>query len=482
MNAALLLPILAATALWPPWPFNRDREKVPEPTGTIQDLAHEVVRVDTSARIVASEAKAMDSYRLFLDLASDDPLLQAEAMRRLADLQLDSEEALELQRNLEGLGASLGGTIGLYEELLKTYPDYAKNDLVLYQLSRAYEVTGDTERTLAALDRLIDEFPATPHASEAHFRRGETLFVDQRYRDAELAYRAVLADGSAVDFGEQSLYKLGWSLFKQADYQGSLDPFFELLDIKFLNGASDDPAVVYTGMGRAEQELVDDSLRVLSISFSYLDGPEAITERFRRQGSRPYSYIVYTNLGDLYLDQERFQDAADAYHAFVALDPYHEKAPLMQVEVMEAYKHGGFADLVLDAKRGFVEVYGAGSPYWSRFDLDEQPEVTAHLKSNLTDLAAFHHAEAQESGDKAEYSAAARWYRNFLDSFPDDVESPQTNFLLSEVLFELRAGGRREWRSRSAEARRARGSARRIPRRVAHRPAAEPAHGRRLRP
>jgi len=456
MTNAPLLVLLAAAAIWP---FgrdrDRDREKDFEPTGTIKDLERAEVEVDTEAEIVGSEAKAMESYRLFLDVASDDPVLKAEAMRRLADLQLETVDAdagmdargratqgavaEELASNVQALGA-LGGTIDMYEQLLESYPNYAKNDLVLYQLARAYEAEGRIDESLATLDRLIAEYPQTEQLDEAQFRRGETLFVQKRYRDAERAYEYVLQVGDASPFYEQSLYKHGWSLFKQQQYEESLTSFFTLLDrqLGVDNDATGDrdPAALYAAMGRAQQELVDDTFRVLSIGFSYMDGPESISRWFSRRGARPYSFIAYTNLGDLYLEQERYQDAADAYHAFVELDPYHAKAPLLQVEVVEAFKKGQFADLVLEGKENFVETYGPDSPYWRRFTFAEQPEVVAHLKSNVTDLAAYHHAEAQKSHDAREYAAAARWYRAYLQSFPDDANAAQTNFLLAEVLYE----------------------------------------------
>jgi TolA-binding protein len=361
-------------------------------------------------------------------------------MRRLADLRLESTEVTELQGNIQALGGDIGGTVELYEKLLATYPDYKKNDLVLYQLARAYEAEGRIDDSLATLDKLIAKYPKTSHIDEAQFRRGETLFVQRSYRDAEHAYNEVLKHGSDSAFYQQALYKHGWSLFKQQQYESSLGSFFSLLDVKLGtdNDATGDhdPAVIYSGMGRAEQELVDDTFRVLSIDFSYLDGPESVSKYFNRMGSRPYAFIVYTNLGDLYLEQERYQDAADAYHAFVKLDPYHAKAPLLQVEVIEAFKQGGFADLVLDGKENFVETYGPGSPYWQKFTFEQQPEVVAHLKSNVTDLAAYHHAQAQQTHDAAEYAAAARWYRAYLQSFPDDVNASETNFLLAEVLYE----------------------------------------------
>jgi tetratricopeptide (TPR) repeat protein len=440
-NAPLIV-LLAISAIWPfgrDRDRERDREKEPEPTGTIKDLERSRVRVDTSAAIAGSETKAMESYRLFLDLESEDPLLRAEAMRRLADLQLETVDVDELASNVQSLGA-LGGTIQMYEQLLEAYPNYAKNDLVLYQLARAYEAEGRNDESLATLDRLLARYPNTVHRAEAEFRRGETLFVLKRYREAERAYEHVLAAGETSGFHQQALYKHGWSLFKQQQYDESLGSFFGLLDLQLGtdNAATGDrdPAVLYSAMGRAQQELIDDTFRVLSIGFSYLDGPESISRYFNRRGARPYGFIAYTNLGDLYLEQERFQDAADAYHAFVELDPYHAKAPLLQVEVIEAFKKGEFADLVLQGKESFVETYGPGSPYWQRFTFEQQPEVVAHLKSNVTDLAAYHHAEAQKTKAEAEYAAAARWYRAYLQSFPDDVNAGETNFLLGEVLFE----------------------------------------------
>ncbi len=438
MTSAPLVVFLTIAAIWP-FGRDRDRDRPVEPTGTIKDLERADVQVDTEAAIVGSEAKAMESYRLFLDIASDDPLLKAEAMRRLADLQLETADIEELASNVDSLG-NLGGTIDMYERLLESYPNYAKNDLVLYQLARAYEAEGRIDDSLATLDRLIEQYPRTTHLAEAEFRRGETLFVQKRYRDAERAYGRVLEEREASAFYEQSLYKHGWALFKQQLYEDSLTSFFALLDRQLGtdNDASGDrdPAALYSAMGRAQQELVDDTFRVLSIGFSYLDGPESISRYFSRRGARPYAFIAYTNLGDLYLEQERYQDAADAYHAFVELDPYHAKAPLLQVEVIEAFKKGSFADLVLDGKENFVETYGPGSPYWQRFTFEQQPEVVAHLKSNVTDLAAYHHAEAQQTKEPREYAAAARWYRTYLQSFPDDANAAQTNFLLAEVLFE----------------------------------------------
>ena len=106
--------------------------------------------------------------------------------------------------------------IQLYTTLLKAYPDYARNDQVLYQLARAYETTGQPDQALATLDRIVQQYPQTPHIDEVQFRRGELLFSAKRYPEAERAYAAVIGRGGASAFYQQSLYKHGWSLFKQS--------------------------------------------------------------------------------------------------------------------------------------------------------------------------------------------------------------------------------------------------------------------------
>ena len=106
------------------------------------------------------------------------------------------------------------------------------------------------------------------------------------------------------------------------------------------------------------------------------------------------------------------------------------------MQAIEAYKKGGFAQLVLDGKKEFVERYRLGSSFWAARTPEQFPLVARELKTNLTDLAQYYHAEAQRSKKKPDYHEAARWYREFLQSFPDDPESARTNYLLAETLFE----------------------------------------------
>ena len=404
---------------------------------TIASLEDKDVEIRTGKVIVGSTDLARDNYRAFLDLVSEDPELRSEAMRRLGDLELDATEAEQLTANIDTLNhESFNNAIQLYQQLLESYPDYRRNDTVLYQLARAYEMGGRNDEALVVLNELVDKYPGTELIDEVQFRRGEMLFLRKNYNDAELAYKDVIAYGDESRFYEQSLYKLGWAQFKLGWNEESLAPFFELLDRNIRDIELQEGENRLEQLSRADQELVEDAFRVLSISFSYMQGADSITEFLNSQGQPEFAYVIYMNLGDLFLEKERFQDAAQTYEAFVELDPYHPKSPLLQVEVIEAYKRGGFPSLVLEGKKGFIERYGMDGDFWIRNPRAENTGVEAHLKANLTDLAKYYHAEAQKDGERADYQEAARYYRKYLAYFPGEPDTANTNFLLAEILFE----------------------------------------------
>ena len=407
---------------------------------TIESLQGKEVEIRPGNVIVHSKDLARDNYREFLELAVDDPDQRAEAMRRLGDLELDATEEAQLVENIDDMNESgYNSAVEMYEQLLEEFPDYRRNDTVMYQLGRAYEIVGRTDESLVVLDKLVDQYPDTPLIDEVQFRRGEMLFLRKKYNESEMAYSDVVAYGPNSRFYEQSLYKLGWSQFKLAWYEESLDPFFELLDRKISDMQWQGGEYRLEEMTRADQELVEDTFRVLSIGFSYLEGAESIDDYLSGRGRPEFTYVIYRNLGDLYLEKERFVDAAEAYEASVVQDPNHSKSPLLQVEVIEAYKLGGFPTLVLEAKKDYVDRYGLEGEYWTINAREENAAVDEHLKANLNDLAQYSHAEAQKSGELADYQEAARWYRKYLDYFPNETGSESTNFLLAEILFESKA-------------------------------------------
>ena len=460
----------------------------------------ELHRVDPDLREVQVEDgldRAMHAYRKFLD-ETPESSLTPEAMRRLADLKLEKEFGIlgdegpvelpapeagdrepeggraatperptpasiadlaesesDFERrasarvdldprplsNTELPGAGAGDTrgpleaIALYDEILRTYPSYPNNDQVLYQKARALDELGRNDEAIPVIERLVAEYPHSRYVEEVQFRRGEYFFTRRKYLDAEESYLAVTQMGHRTQYYELALYKLGWTYYKQYLHEEALDQYVALLDYKVDTGYD------FEKKSDEDQERrIADTFRVVSLSFSSLGGPDSVRDYFALRGARRYEDKIYSHLGEFYLEKLRYQDAADAFQAFVALYPFHKISPHFDMRVVEIYEAGSFPKLVLDAKKHFASSYGLDAEYWKHFETAGMPEVLAYLKQNLEDLASHYHAlyqEPEQPEDKpSHFAEALRWYRSYLASFPGESETPGIHYKLADLLLE----------------------------------------------
>ena len=470
--------------------------KPPAQGGTLADL-HNVAPDVKEAETQQSVDQAMEHYRKFLE-QSPETAMTPEAMRRLADLELEKQYGIhtgdakprpmpapesakapksnpdkkpnsaattaragrgesdqEFEKRTtaenkipasvdnsappEGVGAEAPKgpleAIALYKKLLAEYPNYKDNDQVLYQMARAYDELGRTDEAMETMERAIRANPNSIHYDEVQFRRGEYFFTRRKFRDAETAYSAITNLGAHSPYYELALYKLGWTFYKQELYDEAVQRYMTLLDYKVSTGYDFDQK-----HEKEDERRVADTFRAVSLSFSNLGGPEAVQQYFSSTKSRSYEDRIYGNLGEHYLTKLRYDDAAKTYNAFIALHPFHKAAPNFSIRVVETFTKGGFPKLVLASKRDFASKYGLQSEYWQHNKPEELPEAIAYLKTDLKDLATHYHAEYQSSQDAneklANYQEAQRWYGDYLKSFPKDAESPTINYRLADLLFE----------------------------------------------
>ena len=408
---------------------------------TIEDLERKQVDIENDIPVVSSRKKAIYSYRELIadeEQEKDTP----EVVRRLGDLRLEENEDLQavnvsdpqVAEKFTTTQIDYSETIDLYEHLLDENSSYKLNDVVLYQLARAYEAADKRVKMLDALDRLISQFPTSEYYVEAQFRRGETLFVDKKYRQAEHAYAEVITLGKDSRFYRHALYKQGWSYFKLLDYDIGLHSFVALVDTMIIDDVDENIG----SLTRPEKELLDDSLRALALSYGYLGGATEISDYFSNNGRKVYESLIYERLGQQFLKKQRYSDAANTYREFVRHNPFDQQAPDFQIRAIDAFKKGKFPSEVLSAKKQFVENYHLNSEYWAHNEINDAPHVVEYLKANIIDLAKFYHAVAQKSKKKPDYIEATRWYTAYIDSFPDDLHSAHMNFLLADIWFETK--------------------------------------------
>lgn len=335
--------------------------------------------------------------------------------------------------DLETAGAKKA--IRLYKKLLKKFPLYEHKDQVLYQLSRAYEEIGQLKAAMKVMNSLVKQYPASRHFAEVQFRRAEYYFTRKKFLDAEDAYKSILKIGKGTDFYELTLYKQGWTFYKQDMYEDALNHFIALLDHKVSVGYDFDQKNKSSAKKR-----MDDTFRVISLSFSSLGGADTVINYFKKQGPKSYESEIYSYLAEFYLTKRRYSDAALTYKAFVQNNPYHKVSPHFSMRMIEVYHKGHFPKLVIEAKKDYASAYGIHEKYWKYYNIKDYPEVVGFLKKNIVDLANHYHAIYQNPRYRARKSEnfkdASHWYKQFLLSFPKDEQSPGINYLLADLYLE----------------------------------------------
>ncbi len=409
---------------------------------TIQMLATRAAKIEPTALPPMSREDVRRTYESLAN-STNNEALKAIALQRLADLELESQNE-KIAKGADDLSSASkpkseveiavldelkrGSAIHQYERLLKLYPEYKGNDKVLYQLGRAYELDGNLEKTLSTLTKLVKKYPNQNNRDEIQFRRGEILFVFKDFVQAEQAYQDVVSVGEVSPYYERAMFKRGWSVFKQGDTKRSLESYFAVLDRSFANGRD------LSDFSRSELELLEDTMRIVSLSFSYLKGVDSVSEFFKQNGRRTYEFHIYERLGDLYLTQSRIADATKTFFKFVEWFPNHKQSPLFMVRLIDIYKQSGHTKELLRAKADLITVYGVGAKFWEKHDKQLLAQLLPHLRKNLDDLTAYYHAKAQKNKAEKDYRVAAYWYKTYVRSFPNDPSTPGKNMLLAESL------------------------------------------------
>jgi tetratricopeptide (TPR) repeat protein len=410
-----------------------------QPEATLADLPPAELPLEREALPRISLQQLADVYRDVLQV-TEDPDTRLQVQHRLADIEmLDSETRLTAPgSDSDNQSETFAAAISAYETLLGENPDNPRNDQLLYQLSKAYEFSGDNASSLAVLERLSAGYPDSPYYLEAEFRRAESYFASADYAAAELAYTHVVSKGRETTYYVNALYMQGWSRFKQGHYNSSVTAFTGTLDSLV-------PADNNVGaLARGQAELVQDCLRVLAVVFSNLDGANSISSAYDQLGVRPYQHLLYQALGDLYLAQERYRDSAETYKAYTLEFPGSKVAHQMQLRVIDSYEAGGFPQQIVEAKRHYVELFTVNGSYWQQSSSDVRDAMRPELKLFIGELANYYHALAQEARAldlQAEsavqhYRQAGEYYQLYINSFPLDPDVPEMGFLLAESLFD----------------------------------------------
>lgn len=420
---------------------------------TLADLPPAVMPSDIAPVQPATLDQIEESYRAALDVAKS-PILRHRILVRLADIEMVRSENRQLTEAEEQQHFS--DAIAMYDELLVVADTQNAQEIdderLLYRLSKAYALDGRMRESDAALARLVGLYPQSPFAAEAEFRRAEQAFNRGDYLQSEALYQQVVDVGDTTPFYLNAMYMLGWSQFKANAFRRSIAAFTEVLDRLIPVGQPIDQ------LSSSSRGLLDDTLRVMGITFTYLDGAPAVTEIYQNLGERHYQHLVYQQLGNLYLEKQLYKDSADTYSHYIAQFPASIYGPDFATYRMEVFKQGGFPDEILPAKEQFVQQYGVNSQYWNQFGEEHHAKLRPHLELFLDELSSYFHAEGlalqkatvayqrlakagkrptkRPEEPQGRFFKAAGYYGEYLKTFPQSPRLAEMTFLMGEAYYE----------------------------------------------
>lgn len=419
--------------------------------GTLGALVDKKITINVDAPFQVSRKKAMESYSQYVNDAALDSL-RVEALRRLADIELEKSEEryqkqleersadkmLSIAEQAKLKGVTYARAIKLYERALVASGDSGgfADAATLYQLSSAYEQIGQPKKALGALDRLLERFPAIEDRERIHFRRGELLLLLKDYRRAEMAYTQAMLVSSSSTYYDRALSQRGWTAYMQKNYSKALYSYFNFIDHKLANstGKSDFDK---SQLSKRDGHLVDHAFLAVTLSFIQLGGSAAIEKHFRKFGRRRYESEIYKSMGEYFLDKQRYLDAAKSYTDFVKYHKDHRLAATFDMSAIKILQAGGFLTKVLNTKITFSDKYRAESIYWKNQTEQDQKKLGIMVAKNIDDIASHFHSMAQKSKASADFIQAIKWYRRYLASFDKFDQAPHINFLLAESFFEI---------------------------------------------
>lgn len=386
-------------------------------------------------------------YEELLDLFEDETLKE-QIERRIADVYM--MEGVQDQLKNEPRKSYYVEAIKSYREILEKYPDSPDNAEVFYQLAKAYDMEGNQDEALLMLSELTRRHPTYKNISEAWFRMGDIYFNKQKYQQAERAYTAV-TQSQNEKLALNARYMLGWSHYKQLKFDEALSAFADVLSEVLADKSSLDQ------LSKTERPFAEDSLHSISLTLARSGGADMIASA-PQLSNKHYIWMIYEDLGEYYLEKERFEDSAYTYRLFVTQHRHSDQAPRLHKRLIDSYIEGGFPFRAIEEKETYVAFYGINSNYKGNVN-GVRDDLKPSLKQYIDELAKNYHSEAQslqkslqEVADEkikmdakkrketkgmmiASFGRAAELYQEYIDTFPVDERVGEMTFLKAEAYY-----------------------------------------------
>lgn len=207
---------------------------------------------------------------------------------------------------------------------------WSRADQTLLELASAERAQGDAQASLAWLDRLQSQFPASPHLARAALARAELQFVQGDFAAAAETYRRASEDPANARVAADALLGLAWSQLKQNDLPGCEATATALLE-KHPDSPSAVQAIYVRGLARFARE---------EFAQATSDAREFLSRASDRRQKSDAQYL----LGLSQSGAGESQPAVETLSALLRDDPEYAGADKVRFELAWAYSDLGKSD------------------------------------------------------------------------------------------------------------------------------------------
>tara|TARA_R110002126_G_scaffold33382_14_gene104463 strand:+ start:463 stop:3312 length:2850 start_codon:yes stop_codon:yes gene_type:complete len=407
---------------------------------TLAELAPFDRQVLAAPEVVTAE-QLQQVYQALLALAPE-PQVRQKVLYRLSQLNTRRLELAELAPDAEQ--QALQSLIAEYQMLLQQFPADPNNELIHYQLARAYDLTGNSLAAQQQMQRLLQQYPASEFAAELWFRIGDIYYSQSDYAAALSAFENVLGL-AGPELTQHALYMTGWSHFQLQQYSSADDAFLQALDLTYHQRLSDE----------TQQSLRQELQRILSISLSYQGQAASLLALLQRADYRdgppeqrpvPYQAALFQALADFLFEKELNQAALQSYRVFIADQPLAIEAARMQLKLVQYHLDYAEADNAEQAQQAFISLFGPATAFWQQARPKEQTELAPVLAQYLDYFGRQKYQQALQASAEAKpglFATLVQYWQQLLQVRPmltaeqgDDslLLADDIRYLLAEAL------------------------------------------------
>lgn len=300
--------------------------------------------------------EAISSFRTFLDDyrgADDDVPYRSDAMLRLADSYYALKQYPQAIDAYQQVGLSGGDyaqyqigqafynagdafeAISAFRELLESYPDSNWREEAQYTLAYLYFLNQDYDQAIAAYQELIEAYPRDPLAAKAQYGIGDAHFNAGNLEEAIEAYSEVLEAYPNSPFVSDAASSIQYAVLALDDpdrAEAIIDDFaernpnsrvvdelrFRRAEVLYQGGQADQALSAFTTFLESANDagLRADAQYYVGVIQAERDQPEVAIASLRNAASASAGTQraeAAQRLGQIYLDQERYQQALTTY-------------------------------------------------------------------------------------------------------------------------------------------------------------------------